>query len=213
MALAENSKLHWCTDEIPLGSKYFANFEQSFTEPRFIGGLQREGSWVGDLPLTRTDTFDINRLKYLVPTLRYHEIKTSDPKEIEQELLKFGQFLLQPHHAFIYLFTNFDLCDHDEYIPLNNNPNHQQLLQSLPLYTGSIINKELINKIGKLIQNDKLNSLTICEDVIRTGIGFRCLYPKQYNSLQSRFIVRATVGMLIHHTLRILLIETGHESD
>ena len=195
MAAAEDSKLHWCTEEIPIGSKYFLEFDQPFTDAQFLGSLQREGSWVGDLPLIRTDTFDINRLKYLVPTLRYQEITNADPNEIEKKLIEFGQFLLQPHHAFINLFTNFDLCDQTEYIPLNNHSNHQHLLESLPLYTGSIINRELINKISELIQNDDLDSLTICEDASRTGIGFRCLYPKQYNSSQSRFIVRATVGM------------------
>lgn len=195
MDTADDSRLHWCTEEIPIGSKYFLEFDQSFTEPQFLGSLQREPSWVGALPLIRTDTFDMSRLKYLVPTLPTYQITTSEPTKIEQELNKFSQYLLQPHHAFINLFTNFDICDQTEYIPLNNNPNHQQFIDSQPLYTGNIINKSLINSISKLMKNDKLDSLSICEDVMRTGLGFRCLYPKQYNSSQCRFIIRSTVGM------------------
>eukprot|EP01084_Bolivina_argentea_P140136 246449_1 len=195
MASSEDSRLHWCTEEIPIGSRYFLEFEQSFTESGFLGSLQREGSWIGALPLIRTDVFDVSRLKYLVPTIRYYNITSSDPIIIEKELLKFSEYLLQPHHAFIHLFSNFDFCDQTEYIPLNTNiSNHKQYTKPLPLYTGKIINKSLINSISELISNDKLNNLKICEDISRTGIGFRCLYPKQYNSIQNRFIIRATIN-------------------
>eukprot|EP01083_Nonionella_stella_P067794 179539_1 len=213
MATAEGSKLHWCTEKIPTGSKYFLEFEQSLTEPQFLSSLQREGSWIGDAPLI-TDSFDISRLQYLVPTLRYADITSTDPKQIEEQLLRYSQYLLQPLHAFVHLFTNFDLCAETEYIPLNNISNCNQYTNSLPLFTGNIINKSLIDGIRTLMQRDQLKSLRICQDVARTGRGLRCLYPQQYNALQHRFVVRATVDYkypgeytLQHDGMEVLLMD------
>lgn len=185
--------LHWCQEDFPSESNYFTFHSQSLQDPLLLSCLKHEAEIFVNLPKNVHFTFDLKRLQNMTLCMKTFTIVNNKNKEldvewIEEQLLQYSQYLLFPYQSFVYLTENFDCCGNENIYDYGINN------ESIPLFCGISINKSLTIAIEEIMRHYSLQSLTICEDILRFGQSLQVLPLNRFHTLPFNFVVRAIVG-------------------